>query len=1324
MLFYYFCMPKFISMKIVTFLFSLLLCLPLQASPEYYVKQISLSEGLSHSNVKCIQDDYRGFIWVGTKVGLNRFDKQNVKQYFFDERNKYSLPNNSINFIAEDSQLNLWISTEGGVVQYNRKDDNFIRILYEGKPLEASSFLKVSDGIILGGSRLYKYDYSTSSIKNLKTIHTVKGKGAFAGYISNISLWKKNILVLSTRWNGVWLYNMNSCTLTPFKYCNEKCIQSSYIDSRQNLWLAPYSKGVLCYAPDGKLLKQYSSLNSRLSNDIILDIKQVGNNLWMGTDGGGICVYNMNTGLFDVLEHSFKTPNSLPVNSIQSLFYDRDYNIWAGSIRGGLLGIKKVLMSTYMDANLGSPFGLSDRSVISLFEDDDHTIWIGTDGGGLNQLNPIEGTFLHIPQTYKQKVVSITPYSKDELLISLFSKGLFVFNKKSRKLSPFLIIDQANDYRINNIGFSVNVYRFAPDRILILADQVYIYDMKLHTFTKALMADMKGIDTPVSSLHVISSNDKLTYLTGQNNIFEFNHSSLVLRSIFRTKPIDHINDVCLDNKGRFWMATSRGLELFDSKNKRHSIVQDRLFQEATSICSFHNMLWIGAKGMLFAYNTNENKFIILGEDDGASPNEFMPFSSLVSTNGDAYIGGVNGLLKIDNSFSFKAYDSPRMELMEVLLDGVPAPSVSTGGTLSIPWNNSSIVIKTLVRGKDVLFSKRLLRLSVSGLDFKDIESYDHTFSFNSLPQGTYKIFVSCNNRNGTWSKPLNILTIVVTPPWWKSNWFILLLFAIIATTAILVHNYLIRRKEIKLEWEMKEHKQIVYEEKVRFLINLSHELRTPLLLVYAPLKRMIDKNEVSGSVKEQLTSVNKHVKQMKNLINMVLDIRRMESGERMLSISSYPLNDWLKAVTDDFMNEFRNKNIDIILNLDPTVDRISFDKDKCEIICSNFLMNALKFGYEGTKVTITSEIIDNYVRISVSDQGIGLDGVNEDKLFTRFYKGDYSYGGTGIGLSYAKTLVELHKGRIGALNNSGPGATFFFELPLRAERNASPDVSPSLNELLSSTETENHIVENLDDFDTHIYSILIAEDNIDLSDFLKKSFAGHFKKIYTAMDGQQALQLVRDLQPDVVISDIVMPKANGYELLKAIKGNVETSYIPVVLLTSKIDAESANYGYKLGADAYLPKPFDLDSLFIIIRNQLKNREFIKSRYKKYGVSPIIKDESFSNTDEMLILKLNKIISENLDNPKLNVMFVAESLNMSRTICYDKLNPLIGMGVNEYINKCRIDMAVQMLIGSDLSIVDISTEVGFSNQQYFSKVFKKMTGMTPLKFREEKHKSQG
>lgn len=452
----------------------------------------------------------------------------------------------------------------------------------------------------------------------------------------------------------------------------------------------------------------------------------------------------------------------------------------------------------------------------------------------------------------------------------------------------------------------------------------------------------------------------------------------------------------------------------------------------------------------------------------------------------------------------------------------------------------------------------------------------------------------------------------------------------------------LKRKEDKLKWAMKEHEQQVYEEKVRFLINISHELRTPLTLIHAPLSRILKSLSPADTQYLPLKAIYRQSQRMKNLINMVLDVRKMEVGESKLLIQPHPLNEWIEHVSQDFVSEGEAKNIQIHYRLDPRIKIVSFDKDKCEIILSNLLINALKHSPQDTEITITSELLpeEKRVRISITDQGCGLQQVDTQKLFTRFYQGMGEQSGTGIGLSYSKILVELHGGSIGARDNSESGATFFFELPLKLE---SEEIicqpKAYLNELMSDDSGKQSQEE--DNFATAPYSILVVDDNPDLTDFLKKALGEYFKRILTASDGVEALQLIKSHTPDIIVSDVMMPRMNGYELCKNIKEDIAISHIPVILLTARDDKQSQMSGYKNGADAYLTKPFEVEMLMELIRNRLKNREHTKKRYLNAGLIPAPEESTFSQADETFLLKLNKIIQENLDSSRLDIPFICK-----------------------------------------------------------------------------------
>lgn len=458
---------------------------------------------------------------------------------------------------------------------------------------------------------------------------------------------------------------------------------------------------------------------------------------------------------------------------------------------------------------------------------------------------------------------------------------------------------------------------------------------------------------------------------------------------------------------------------------------------------------------------------------------------------------------------------------------------------------------------------------------------------------------------------------------------------------------------------------------------------------------------------------------MKALINMVLDVRKMEVGESKLHMQPYSFNTWIEQVSQDFANEGEAEQVHIRFQLDPRIEEVCFDKDKCEIVLSNLLTNALKHSPQSTTITISSElkVSGDEVRVAISDQGCGLNQVNMGKLFTRFYQGEGEQNGTGIGLSYSKILVEQHGGKIGAYNNPDVGATFYFDLPVRhTEVEVVSQPRAYLNELIGDDGIEQPALSG-EQFDTSAYKILVVDDHAEMTDFLKKVLEPHFKQVLTAADGEEALRVIRNNMPNIIVSDVMMPRINGYQLCQYIKEDITISHIPVVLLTARDDEQSQQEGYKNGADAYLAKPFEEETLLELVRNRLKNREEIRERYMQAGPVPVPEETTFSPADEAFLSKLNKVIQDNLDNCNLDIATICNEVHMSRASLYNKMKALTDISANEYINKFRMERAIQLIRTTDMPFTEIAEKVGFATSSYFSTAFKQYMGETPTQYKK-------
>ena len=536
---------------------------------------------------------------------------------------------------------------------------------------------------------------------------------------------------------------------------------------------------------------------------------------------------------------------------------------------------------------------------------------------------------------------------------------------------------------------------------------------------------------------------------------------------------------------------------------------------------------------------------------------------------------------------------------------------------------------------------------------------------------------------------------------------------------------ILRNKETKLKWAMKEHEQQVYEEKVRFLINISHELRTPLTLIHAPLKQLMDKLTADNENYPLIQSICKQSERMKNILNTVLNVRKMEVGQSTLHIQSIQLDEWAEQLISDFKPEASVRGITLVYQPEPEIQTLCFDKEKCTTILTNLLINALKYTPDESTISISTRLSEDRtrVRISISDQGPGLKDVDTNNLFVRFYQGNNSRPGTGIGLSYSKILVEQHGGNIGAYDNKNfgsPGATFWFELPLNTEPgNITLHPQEYLNTLLAPTQETESIPEQQEENKTaQSHTLLIVDDNKDLTDYLATALKDRFKTIWVAADGEEALRLCREKRPHIVVSDIQMPHMNGYELCKQIKEDLEISHIPVILLTARNDEESQLYGYKNGADAYITKPFEVSMLYAIVCSQLHNRERMRTRYTDIGPLPPPEEGTFSSADEEFLNRLNQIITEHLDNEQLGIPFICNKIGISRASLYNKLKALTDMGANDYITKIRMERAIWLILHTELSVNDIADKTGFSTARYFSTVFKQHTGCSPTQYREK------
>lgn len=1285
---------------------------------ENYIYTILPTKDLYIPNANCIYKEKNKYVWIGTNNGIYRFDGIEYKHYPI-LKNQEKI-NCFIIGLFVDKNNCLWFVSNKDVGRYNSKED---KLYIEPLPENFSSYThiycysKEDDGIYFGGADcIFKFDYKTEKID---LIHKFNFNSPFPVWF--LKKTTNNNIILSDR-NEIIQLNVISKRITKdFIYLPSKA-SCFYCDHDMNIWIATFNNGLICFDINGKVKNIFNKETSKLSSEVILCIEEKDSLLWMGTDGGGINILNKKDNSIRVLEHITGNNNSLPSNSIKSIHIDSYNMVWAGSVRDGIINIQRSFMNTYQEVSLGSKYGLSNSSVISLFQEKNNDdLWIATDGEGINRFDFDKRTFNHYPSTFRKKIVSIASYSENELLLSTYLKGFFIFNKNTGSLRSFNV---NNEHIIKRAFFSettVVLQNELSNNILFMSDIMFRYNTKTNSF-KEIKIGFK--ENHFGYFLVAGKDDKNTYFFDDCAIYSLENNTDSLIRIFHI-PEEDIKSATLDNKNCIWLATNKGLSKINIEQGKREIINNGTLNNISSIESDNKgTIWIGMENKLYAYIQNGKSFALFGDSQGAKKNEYLQGSSILANNGSICMGGSKGLLIIDEHFKFDAVEIPEVKMVEVKIDGVQRipDGDNLNKNITMHWGDKSLEISVMSLERDMLRPKNF-RFEIVGSNPMVINSSTHVLKLNSLLPGNNSIYVSCNTRKGLWTKPVEILTVNVLPPWYRTWWFIIscaLMFSIIIVSTFLS---ILMKKENAMKMALKEHEKNVYEEKVRFLINMSHELRTPLTLIHAPLKRILKKMNANDINFIPLSKIYRQSGRMKKLLNMVLDLRKMEMGERTVHFDEYNLNEWIVSVVNDFVSEGEAMGVNIYTKLDKNIDKVVFDKEKMEIILTNLLVNAMKHSENNSEVIIKSELINESkdIKISIIDRGPGLEGVEPEKLFTRFYQGSNEKYGTGIGLSYSKILVELHNGVIGAMNNTGdPGATFFFSFPSYLEStDVKYDSKPYLNEILESDSKSNMFPEiNNCEYSTINDVLLLVDDSNELLEFVSEALGNNFKTIQTASNGKDALNIIERNIPNIIVSDVMMPEMNGYELCYKIKSNPNLNHIPIILLTARDEDKSSELGYEVGANTYITKPFEIETLLKVIKGLLNNREQTKQHYMNLSVIPDIDKMDINNTNERFLQKLNSIIKENISNSELDINFICSSIGMSRASFYNKLKSVTDISANDYINKVRLEYAKSLIISTNMSFIEISFKSGFTSSNYFSRLFKQYTGMTPTQFRNK------
>ncbi|TVZ55644.1 signal transduction histidine kinase [Lutibacter sp. Hel_I_33_5] len=1313
-------------------------------------KHFSLKDGLSQSSVLSITQDSDGFLWFGTRDGLNKYDAYSFKTFRHHQEDSTSISNNYIKTLFEDPNGNLWIGTQNGLNKYNKENDSFKKIhLNNSNSINAEIWNIISfdkENILVGTNKgINKININTEKADDSFPKISTPIRALFID--SNRNLWVKSV-------NNVEVYNLNDKEQEKRSYKLDKTeeltsnrVSSIYEDRQNNIWIG-YKNGLAIYNKEKDSFDLFKLNNKPVISEHVRDIHEdyLGN-LWIGTYDG-VYIFNKTKTQVKYIQHQENDPNSLSQNSVYKIFEDSKGDIWVGTYAGGINYYDRSFDSFKLFSS-GTTNSLNYKVVSSIVEDNQHNLWIGTEGGGINFYNKKTGDFKHYTKNNSQRSLStnnvkaILKDNDDNLWIGTHDGGLNFLNTKKEPFSFEKFRNNPND-----------TLSLSNDRVVVLHEDsnknIWIGTSGggINTLNKKRknIKRLPALSTTVGDYiyTITNSTDKnYIYIGGDKGLCKTDINTLKVEKIDfqQNKKNNNTLSVFEDENKNLWIGTEGdGLYYYDSKTKestKYGTTNGLLSEIVYGILPDDDgSIWLSTNKGLSKFDIKNFQIKNFDVSDGIQGNEFNYGAYLKGYNGDLYFGGANGLTAFNPNKITENSFVPPVLITDVLINNQP-------------YKKKYKEKITLTHDQNV-FGFNFIALSYSKANKNQfaykLEGFDKDWNYvgtrkstvyTNIDAGTYTFRVKASNSDRLWNEKGAELKVRILPAPWKT-WWAYLIYIIGAACLLYLFRkyYLIRIKEkneLKKEREEKEQIEEVNALKLQLFTNISHDFRTPLTLIIGPLEKMINEQKGDSFIKEQHSVMHRNAMVLLQLINQLLDFRKNESGQLKLKASKNNIVSFINEIKISFNELAKAKNINFNLDTSDENIKVWFDKIKLKKIMYNLLSNAFKNTNDGGEISIkisTKEKKDTkYIQLDIEDTGKGISKENVKYIFDRFYQlGQKSNTqlGTGIGLSLTKSLVNLHNGKITVKSTKGKGSVFTVTLPLGKSHLKKNQLVNDKNLIENSTSQflnpihqatpqtiNNDISKN--QVDNTLSTLLIVEDNPEVRSLLKSIFNNNYN-IVEAENGKIALELAIEKSIDLILSDVMMPEMDGIELCQNIKSNIKTSHIPVVLLTAKTSKKSQDSGFQTGADSYILKPFDPKTLSLRIDNLINSRKNLISKFRKELITKP-KEIVATSADEKFLAKALEIVENNLSNPDFSVIDLTEKLNMSRSVLYRKIKALTGQSIAEFIRTIKLKRAGQLITSkTDMNISEIAYELGFNDLKHFRKLFKKQYNELPSQYR--------
>ncbi len=1316
-----------------------------------YMLDLEDSHSLVNNRIYALCEDRESNIWIGTRGGLSMYDRtrDRFENYTHQPENSSTLAHNFVRTLLEDSRGNLWIGTlGGGLHRFDQENRTIIRLTLQttGPEQNILSDMNVTSIAEDDNGNLWVATRSPGISRldpdeGLLVFYPYKEMlGGSPAHDLGKTLFKdsRGMMWICTEGAGLLRFDPAREMFVPFR-------SGSFILQNEIV------KG-MAEDPAGEY--------------------------WIVTDGSGLCIFDPGTEEIRHLRMDRSDPGGLNSDGVYSIMIDNQSIHWIGTFSGGINKYdpsqSKFELYTYQP---GNPSGLSYPSVLCFFEDDPGRIWIGTDGGGINIFNREEGSFRHFRyDPVKHSGLSsdvVTAINRDSwgyTWIGTFKGGLNRYNEKTGHWKQYLSEPGSQEGLPGN-----NIWAIHEDRRKNLwigtSNGLVLYDRRQDRFIRIPSPVTSGTSFSNRINHIYEDKDGNLWCGGAD-LYSLDPEQRILSTV----PLDSatekrlqnfdIRAIYRDQRGIMWVGSEGGglMRIGSHPDEvEHYLTRNGLANNSVhQILEDNNgTLWISTNSGLSNFNPVTKDFRNYDSHDGLQSNQFSYAAGLKTTDGLMYFGGVEGFNVFHpDSMGINTFVPP-VEITEFRISNRPVPigtrqsplqkHISETDEIRLGPKQSVITFYfTSLNYSSPARNQYQVRMEGFEEEWRDLGT-QRMSTFTNLDPGRYTFHVRASNNDMVWNNEGRALRITVMPPWWRS-WYAFTGYGLILLILILSYRrFFLNQTALKHELALKELEKNKIEEinkmELRFFTNISHEFKTPLTLILGPLEKILSQENLAESLRKHLKMMQTNGARMLRLINQLMDFRKVEQESMSLKVMQFDIVDFLREIKSAFedLAEIREITLHIHSNRDSVL--AWFDQDKIEKIIYNLISNAFK--YTPNLGTIGIRLIagtppgylldqdmervcgtdrDGWISIEVSDTGTGIDADKFDRIFERFYRLDDEGGhyramqeGTGIGLALSKSLIEKHHGTIRASSEPGKGSRFTISFPICREAYSGDEIlelaqqapyeftlKPDIEYLKKSA-----AVHGIREEDIEGPTVLVVEDDVDVRSFIIDCIQEEFN-VEGCTNGKEALESIRHKPPEIVITDVMMPELDGIELTRLIKDDIQTSHIPVILLTARDSEESKIEGLKTGAVDYIAKPFNPEELVQKVKNILHTRT---KQWNIFRNQLLVEPSEITVTsqDEKFLRQAVTIVEEHIDEVDFDVSRFVGETSMSRSVLYRKMKALTGQSVNEFINTIRLKRAAQLLGQDKLSISEIAYMVGFNDPQYFSKCFRKQFACTPTQY---------